>query len=209
MVKYMKRYNIKTLQPLKRVRINCNYWQERMTSKYNWFYKRLGPLIPRHSVTRRLSETCPRLLQCTHDSGKKTVHFFLCKEACGLELVFCSCFFFPFFVVKYWASCRGSPQVSGVSLLVHYISESSTKGRMNAKQGHLTSSLSDPGTASVTLRAQFWEILKSTYSLSNTYCLSICYVPGSVQCTWFMRRDEKDMVTALMEISWWKWVGVG
>lgn len=90
---------------------------------------------------------------------EKDSSFFLSPEACGLELVFCSCFFFPFFVVKYWASCRGSPQVSGVSLLVHYISESSTKGRTNAKQGHLTSSLSDPQSASVTLRAQFWEIL--------------------------------------------------
>lgn len=80
--------------------------------------------------------------------GKRQL-IFLSQEACGLELIFFAYFFFPFFVVKYWAGWKGSTQVSGVSLLVHYISESATQGewmqsRAIWKAPHLVQGLPQP-----------------------------------------------------------------
>ena len=136
-------------------------------------------MIPHHLVTLGPSETCPHRLQCSHDSGKKTAHFSAPRSMqFGAHLS--PIFFFPFFVVKYWVGWRGSTQVSGVSLLVHYVSESATQWRTNVKHSHLTGASFGPRTSSVTLRAQFWETLTQVYSLSNNNFLSTCQASGTM-----------------------------
>lgn len=96
--------------------------------------------------------SCPakhahRRLQCSHDSGKKAAHSSVPRSmqfGARLSLIF----FFPFFVVKYWAGWRGSTQVSGASLLAHYVSESTAQRRMNVKHSHLTGASPGPGRLS-------------------------------------------------------------
>lgn len=169
----------------------------------------LGPFIPHHLVSLRLSKTCPILSLCPHMTlGKKRELIFLSQETCGLELFFFSYFFFPLFVVIYGLARGEALGYRGVSLLFHYISESPTKGRMKCKAGPSDQLLGWSQDCWGHPRAWFQEMLISVHSSSN-YFWSIFWVPGTKLYVWYIRMDKKDMITPLGESPLWKKVRVG
>lgn len=121
----------------------------------------------------------PCLLQCPHDFGKKTANFSVPRSTwLGAHLFLL--FFLPLFLwSKYWAGWRGSTQVSGVSLLVHYISESATQGEWMQSRAiwqapHLVQGLPQPPSGLGSGKYSFSIFLIQQLFLEHLLCARHC-----------------------------------